>query len=105
MMVITSKMYLEEIHKECLKQKDKVDEVDLAIQKKVLENLSDWEPDDCMIDGYHYSAFLPYEHLIPSLHDYVRENTTKCEECTHVYKKPEMVNEKICKYCYNNVPV
>lgn len=103
MMAIVSKMWLEEIHKVCVEQKDGVEEADLNVQKDVLKNLRDWKPDDCMIDGYEYDSFIRYETLIPSIREYVQSNTAQCQECTHAYKKTEMVNDHTCEDCAKEV--
>lgn len=101
MMIVVSKMFLEEVHKACIARKNGVDKVDFEIQKQTLENLSDWRPDDCMIEMGEYDAFRKYEGLIPMIREIVKSKTAVCDECGYVYKKDEMIikEKSICKEC------
>lgn len=105
MMVITSKLYLTVIHEatkniEQSKLSD-MDKIHLNMQERVLKDLEDWEPDDCMIDGYDHSAFSPYKDLVPSVAEVTKDKFIQCTDCTHVYPKESVVfeGEYLCGDC------
>lgn len=86
MMVITSKLYLKSIHEAA--KKEEADSVDIAMQERVLASLNDWEPDDYMIDGYDYSTFSPYLHLVDR--DEIAKQIVPCEICGYTYLKTKV---------------
>ena len=93
MMVITSKLYLETIHEATRKLEnfEEIDSINLRIQERVMKELEDWDRDDCMIEGYESSAFKPYEHLIPSQNEVLKEKVVPCVTCGDPYLKERMV--------------
>lgn len=103
MHVITGKLYLHEIHKATIQANaGNPETVDIAIQKRVLEDLKDWKPDDCMIDGYDYSVFEPYKDLVKSKEDEIWGKIDECNDCGYTYQKAEMKqmdNGYICEDC------
>lgn len=101
MMVITSKLYLTRIHEESLKNTDEVCPINIKIQKRVIEELSDWDRDDCMISGYEYSAFSPYEHFVSR--EEILEKISDCKNCGDAYLKENMIYNNgyfYCEQCY-----
>lgn len=106
MMHITSKLYLETIH-EALKMVSKeelehMDEIHLNMQERTLNDLKDWDRDDCMIDGYEYSAFSPYQHLVPPIKEVMKDKIVQCVKCHDYNNKDYMIHDThyYCKECF-----
>lgn len=97
MMVITSKTYLKAIHE--ASKKAQADKSDIAMQERVLKDLEDWAPDDCMIDGYDYSAFTPYLDLVASKVEAIKKQILTCDNCGYTYLKEEMREVEEGHYC------
>lgn len=81
-----------------------MDGIHLNMQERTLNDLKDWERDDCMIDGYEYSAFSPYQHLVPPIKEVMEGKVVQCVECQDYKNKNLMIQSTpfCCKTCFSN---